>query len=464
MNRKNDTASLAFKEIPSVDEILTEFPLSIPVDFYKSCINIILNQIRTEIKAGLIKNTNIKKYCYQQIKLLSKSISNNSLQPVINGTGIILHTGLGRAPISKEVLIEGIKNNYPYSNLELNLKTGKRGDRNIHISNLFNAICGGEDTLIVNNNAAAVILMLNSICDKKEVVISRGQLVEIGGSFRIPEIMNKSNCKMVEIGSTNKTHMKDYENAISSKTAAILYVHTSNYKVVGFTNEVDIKKLVKIAKKYKIPLLIDIGSGSIANFASLGIPIEKAISKYINLGVDIITFSGDKLLGGPQAGVIIGKKKLIDKISKNSFYRAFRYDKIRLSIMETILRTYYTKDNISKSNLTISLFKRTEKELLNLGKKILESINLSKVTTYSIKLIKSKVEAGSGSLPTETMPSYAISITNKSINPLVVFDNFLNAKLPVIGYVKNNCYIIDLKAIPHDQVNKLISTINQCLK
>ncbi len=463
MNKKNVNASLAYKDIPSVDEILSKFPLPIPIDFYKKNINKILDQIRKDIKSGFI-NQNIKKYCYQQIKLLTKTLSNNSLKSVINGTGIILHTGLGRAPISKEVLVNGIKNNYPYSNLELDLKTGKRGDRNIHVSNLFNAICGGEDTLIVNNNAAAVILMLNSICNKKEVIISRGQLVEIGGSFRIPDIMKKSNCKMIEVGSTNKTHLKDFKGSINSKTAAILYVHTSNYKVVGFTNEIDIKKLVLISKEHQIPLLVDLGSGSIANFASLGMPMEKAISRYIKLGVDLITFSGDKLLGGPQAGVIIGRKKLINKISKNSFYRAFRYDKIRLSIMETILRTYHTSKNIADSNLTISLFKRTSKELLNIGNKILKKIAISKDSNYSLEVIKSKVEAGSGSLPTETIPSYAISIKNKKLKPLFIYNNFLNAKSPIVGYVHDDSYRIDLKAITDDQINKLISTIKQCLK
>ena len=450
------------KYIPSIDEILIEIPLnSIPQEFYKSHINRILSIVREQVLNGH-SIPNIRKHCLKLIKKNNSNIKNNSLRQIINGTGIILHTGLGRAPIDKKVLFSGIEKNYPYSNLEFNLQNGKRGDRNIHIKELFNSLCKSEDTIIVNNNAAAVILMLNSICENKEVVISRGQLVEIGGSFRIPDIMLKSKCKMVEVGTTNKTHLYDYEKAITEKTAAILYVHTSNYKVVGFSNEIQIADLSKISKKHNIPLLVDLGSGSIADFKSIGLTIEKIISKYIKQGSDIVTFSGDKLLGGPQAGIITGGKKYIHRIQQNSFYRAFRCDKIRISIMETILRTYYTKENIKESNLTIQLFKRKLSELHEMGKKIIDSlIDNSK---YKISLEKSFVEAGSGSLPTEKISSYSILIISNKYKANHLYNKFLTAKSPVVGYINNNIFRIDLKAIPKDQINLLISSIRQCLK
>ena len=349
MSAKQNKVREALKNIPSVDEIINKFqPTNTPLKFLKCSINIELSNIRSKILAG--QNINdIKKYTFNKINKIFNKIKNNSLQPVINGTGIILHTGLGRAPISKDILVDGILKNYPYSNLELNLETGKRGDRNIHVSSLFNSLCDCEDSIIVNNNASAVILMLNSLCNKKEVIISRGQLVEIGGSFRIPDVMNKSQSKMIEVGTTNKTHIKDYEDAITENTSAIIYVHTSNYKVVGFTNEIDINELHLLAKKYNLPLLIDLGSGSFADFKYLGLPFEKMISKYIKKGADIITFSGDKLLGGPQSGIIVGKKNYINIIKSNSLYRAFRCDKIRISIMETILRTY----SVSYTHLTL---------------------------------------------------------------------------------------------------------------
>ena len=462
MNSKKINVRETLKYIPSIDEILIELPLnSVPQEFYKLHINRILSIVRKQIIDGE-KISDIKNHCFNLIKKNNSIIKHNSLKQIINGTGIILHTGLGRAPIDKKVLISGIEKNYPYSNLEFNLNNGKRGDRNSHIKDLFNSLCKSEDTIIVNNNAAAVILMLNSICENKEVLISRGQLVEIGGSFRIPDIMLKSKCKMVEIGTTNKTHIKDYENAITKNTAAILYVHTSNYKVVGFTNDIQISELSKISKKYNIPLLVDLGSGSIADFKSIGLSMEKIISNYIKQGSDVVAFSGDKLLGGPQAGIITGGKKYIKLIQQNSFYRAFRCDKIRISIMETILRTYYTKENINKSNLTIQLFKRKLNILNKMGNKIISALKDN--DKYKIYLEKSFVEAGSGSLPTEKISSYSILIESKEYKANQIYSNFLLASTPVVGYINNNIFRIDLKAIPEDQIPILISSIKKCLK
>ena len=463
MNTKQNKVREALKNIPSVDEIINKFQITdTPLKFLKYSINIELSNIRTKILAG--ENINdIKKYTFNKINKIFNKIKNNSLQPVINGTGIILHTGLGRAPISKDILVDGILKNYPYSNLELNLETGKRGDRNIHVSSLFNSLCDCEDSIIVNNNASAVILMLNSLCNKKEVIISRGQLVEIGGSFRIPDVMNKSQSKMIEVGTTNKTHIKDYEDAITDNTSAIIYVHTSNYKVVGFTNEIDINELHLLAKKYNLPLLIDLGSGSFADFKYLGLPFEKMISKYIKKGADIITFSGDKLLGGPQSGIIVGKKKYINIIKSNSLYRAFRCDKIRISIMETILRTYYTSKKISDKNLSIQLFKRSRNKLKINANKIISGLSTEITKNYKINIVDSLVEAGSGSLPTEKIDSIAISIYSKIIKANKLYQFFLKNTNPVIGYIKNEIFYIDLKAVTNDQIDDLIKTINKVL-
>ena len=463
MSAKQNKVREALKNIPSVDEIINKFQITdTPLKFLKYSINIELSNIRTKILAG--ENINdIKKYTFNKINKIFNKIKNNSLQPVINGTGIILHTGLGRAPISKDILVDGILKNYPYSNLELNLETGKRGDRNIHVSSLFNSLCDCEDSIIVNNNASAVILMLNSLCNKKEVIISRGQLVEIGGSFRIPDVMNKSQSKMIEVGTTNKTHIKDYEDAITDNTSAIIYVHTSNYKVVGFTNEIDINELHLLAKKYNLPLLIDLGSGSFADFKYLGLPFEKMISKYIKKGADIITFSGDKLLGGPQSGIIVGKKNYINIIKSNSLYRAFRCDKIRISIMETILRTYYTSKKISDKNLSIQLFKRSRNKLKINANKIISGLSIEITKNYKINIVDSLVEAGSGSLPTEKIDSIAISIYSKIIKANKLYQFFLKNTNPVIGYIKNEIFYIDLKAVTNDQIDDLIKTMNKVL-
>ena len=462
MKKQNKNVRETLKNIPSIDEILSTYQLNVPSSIFKTYINNILDKIRNDIINGKeIKN--IKVYINNKVKKIANELSSNSLKQVINGTGIILHTGLGRAPISKEILYDSINNTFPYTNLEFNLDTGERGDRNVHLVNLFNCLCDSESSLIVNNNAAAVMLMLNSLCENKDVIISRGQQVEIGGSFRIPDVIAKSGCNMIEVGTTNKTHLKDYKNSITKDTGAILYVHTSNFKVVGFTNSVKINDLSKLAKQNNIPLIIDLGSGSIADYKSFGLPMEKMVNKYIQMGVDIISFSGDKLLGGPQAGILVGKEKIIKTIYKNPIYRAVRCDKVRLSMMESILKTYYSSKNISDKNLSVQLFKRNRKELKQFALKILNKIPKKIIDKYKIEFNETFVEAGSGSLPNKDIPSIAIVI-KKYNNMTRLYKKFLACNIPLIGYINNNIFHIDLKAIPHEQSESLSKTINEVLK
>ena len=305
--------------------------------------------------------------------------------------------------------------------------------------------------------------MLNSLCDSKEVIISRGQQVEIGGSFRIPDVIEKSNCKMVEVGTTNKTHLNDYEKAINKNTGAILYVHTSNFKVVGFTNEINIKKLSNLANDKGIPLLIDLGSGSIADYKHFGLPMEKMITKYLKYGANLITFSGDKLLGGPQAGILVGDKNIIENIFSNPIYRAVRCDKFRISIMENILRTYYSSKDVSEINLAIKLFRRKRVTMISIAEKILNSINKTKIKEYDLNFQESYVEAGSGSLPNEKIPSIALSFKHDKLSSQKLFNRFLNAKTSIIGYIKNEIFYVDLKAIPKEQVKLLEDVLEEVL-
>ena len=463
MSKTNNNAREVFKKIPSVDQIIKNYQLEIPKDYFKYCVNLVLDEVRFDIHNGK-EIDDIKLYVNDKINQKINHISNNSLKEVINATGIILHTGLGRAPISEEILIQSIKNTYPYTNLEFNLENGKRGERNSHISDLFNSLCNVDSSLIVNNNAAAVMLMLNSICEGKEVIISRGQQVEIGGSFRIPDVIKKSNCKMIEVGTTNKTHLNDYESEINENTAAILYVHTSNYKVIGFTNEIEISDLSKLATKYNIPLLVDLGSGSLADYKSFGLPMEKLVKEYVKKGANIISFSGDKLLGGPQAGIIVGDNKLIKLIKNNPIYRSVRCDKVRISIMEGILRTYYSERKISKHNLSIQLFIRTIDEIKENISFIISKLSKNHINQFNIKSINTYVEAGSGSLPTEKIPSLSLVFKHQDITASQLYKRFLHCDTPVVGYINNNVYHIDFKAIPNNQNQKLIKSIKQALK
>ncbi|NHZ86409.1 MAG: L-seryl-tRNA(Sec) selenium transferase, partial [Planctomycetia bacterium] len=381
----------------------------------------------------------------------------SSLRNVINGTGIVLHTNFGRAPIGKKILQNVTQKLSGYVNLEVDLLTGKRGDRLNHISDLLAAITNTDGGVIVNNNAAAVLLALNTLAEGKEVIVSRGQEVEIGGSFRIPDIVKKSSCKLVEVGTTNRTHLKDYEKAIDKNTGLLLWVHTSNYVVKGFTKSVTLKELVELGKRKRIPVLVDLGSGALINLSDQGLPEEITVQEAVKSGVTIVTFSGDKLLGGPQSGVIVGKNSALKKIKSNPLYRALRCDKFTIALMEETLRTYKS-DDVSQNNLSNILLKTTRKVLRVKADKLLLQVQPSVKKQWKIKLIDSTVEAGSGSLPEEKIESVALEFSGQ-IEELA--QRFRTREKPIVGYIHKNLFYIDLKAILPEQYSELIKAINE---
>ena len=342
---------LSLKDLPSVHQVLLEVNSDIEIheDYLKFIINKVLNQLRGAIKTGLIQKT--KDELFKQIVTKVWIESAPRLVNVINGTGIVLHTGFGRAPFDGKKLKRIAQRLDGYVNLEYDLVSGKRGERQSHIQEQLSALCGSESAIMVNNNAAAVLLSLNTITEGGEVICSRGQLVEIGGSFRIPDIITKSGAILKGVGTTNRTHLKDYEKAISKRTKLILWVHTSNYVVKGFTKEVSLSDLASLGREHKIPVLADLGSGALLNMTKLGLADEIPVKSIVNSGPDITTFSGDKLLGGPQSGLIVAKKKWISAFQKNPLYRVLRCDKITIGLMEETLRSYrsdsFTKDNFS---------------------------------------------------------------------------------------------------------------------
>ena len=463
MTQKNNVRA-AFQEIPSVDEILSKVNQlsSIPTHLLKTKINQLLDKLRKEIQDEKIPS-DIPEYVLSKVDKIINDLSKNSLRSVINGTGIILNTGLGRAPISKEIIISVAESIYPYCNLEVEVDTNTRSNRLDHVSPLLNSLVGSEKSLMVNNNAAAVMIMLNSLCKDKKVIISRGEQVEIGGSFRIPDIIRSSGCKMVEVGTTNKTKLSDYEDAIDDDTGAILVVHTSNYKVMGFTESVDFKDLGDLCSKRGVMLLFDLGSGAIFNAKSKNIPFERRINEYLKLGADIVTYSGDKLLGGIQTGIISGSEKLVNNIYNNPMYRTLRCDKYRISLMEKILRTYDSTDNVSLENLSINLFLRSKKQLEEYAQVVINNINDEIKEKYDFKAIDTKVEAGSGSLPVEKIDSLAITISSSTISSNKISRKLRSADIPIFNYVRNDLVHIDLKAIPDDQIDVLTKQLNKCL-
>tara|TARA_Y100000814_G_C12333166_1_gene402034 strand:- start:194 stop:1576 length:1383 start_codon:yes stop_codon:yes gene_type:complete len=448
-----------YKQIPSVDEIINNLPkdlLLLHRNLIKQIIHNSINDIKKQITNGEL-NTDVSRYLRGLILERLNRASKPHLNKVINGTGIVLHTGLGRAPISKKIFNKALDSIYPYTNLEFNLSNGKRGERNHHVDYLLNSITGSESSIVVNNNAAAVLLTLNTLAENEKVIISRGQQVEIGGSFRIPDVINKSNCNMIEVGTTNKTHLKDYQQAINDNSGVILYAHTSNYKVVGFTEEVSLIDLGKLSKKNRIPLVVDLGSGALLDFSKMNLPFENLVSHYIKAGSSIVTFSGDKLIGGPQCGIICGKKGLIKKIQNNPLYRALRCDKFTLSLLEHSLKTFISDSNFNSENLVISLLNRDRGTLEKMGNKILNKIDKKIINKNNIELIPSNVEAGSGSLPTKNIESCAISIQSE-IKPMLLSQKFRSASIPIIGYINKGTFFIDLKAITADQA-QLVSDI-----
>ena len=448
------------KDLPSVNKVLIEINGSVSVhdEFLKTLINRAINQYRNKIK-----NNELSMSPSQLLSNITEMVikdSSRSLVNIINGTGIVLHTGFGRAPFDSKLLKSIAKRLDGYVNLEFDLDSGKRGDRQSHVRDHLSSICGSESSLCVNNNAASVMLSINEMAFGGEVIVSRGQLVEIGGSFRIPDIIKKSGAILKEVGTTNRTHFSDYKKAVSKKTKLILWVHTSNYVVKGFTCSVPLSDLVQLGRSKNIPVMVDWGSGAMLDMKSLGLANEMPIRAIMSDKPDILTFSGDKLIGGPQSGIIIGKEKWIKAMKKNPLYRVMRSDKITLGLLEEILRSYrsnyFTKDNLSLRMLT------TKRSILvNRGKKVIQGLTKKKIKDFNIVLENSKVEAGSGSLPENPIESIALSFSHKNISPNGLARKFRSGRIPVVGYIKSNKFIIDLKAILPNQLLKLKTAIKE---
>ena len=447
------------KELPSVSEVLLKCQRSKSLNrkFLSYIIKLELKSYRRDAKKGRLeinRNKIIKNILIELDRLVIPSF-----QPVINGTGIVLHTGLGRAPMKKSLAKDVVKRISSYTNLEFDLKSGKRGQRQSHIDALLSSLAGTESAMAVNNNAAAVILTLNELSEGKEVIISRGQQVEIGGTFRIPDVIDKSGCILKEVGTTNRTYLKDYEEAINDKTGVILWVHTSNYVVKGFTSEVSLSELVKLGKKKRIPVMADLGCGALVDLSKKGVNIDIFVKDVINTGVGVATFSGDKLLGGPQAGLIVGKKRFINRFKQNSFARAFRCDKWTFAFLEISLRSF-ENEGPSKANLTISLMTASRKLLIKRGKTILSHLPKKTADKLGLLLIESEVEAGSGSLPEEKLESMAFEFKPQGISASKLATQFRKGEMPVVGYIRGNAFYIDLKAVIPGQEKDLAGAIN----
>ena len=448
------------KDCPSVHQVLLEMNGNIQLheNYIKYIINAELGKIRANIKKGKLSKTKqeLLEHIVSQVWLISAP----RLVNVINGTGIVLHTGFGRAPFRGKHLKDLADRLDGYVNLEFDLDSGNRGDRQSLVQEQLSAMCGSDSAMVVNNNAAAVFLSLNEMAEGGEVICSRGQMVEIGGSFRIPDIIEKSGAILKEVGTTNRTHLKDYEKAISKKTKLILWVHTSNYVVKGFTKEVSLSDLVILGKKHKIPVMADLGSGALLDMNQLGLADEMPIKSIVNSGPDITSFSGDKLLGGPQSGLMVGGKKWIKACKRNPLYRVLRCDKVTIGLLEETLRSYRSQ-SFSKDNLALTMLTTSQIVLKNRGQKILDSLKKKTIKDLGILLVDSEVEAGSGSLPDDKIESAALSFSPKNGQAKDLAKAFRCGSIPVVGYIQKNTFYIDLKAVLPNQIKRLSTAIQE---
>jgi len=381
-----------------------------------------------------------------------------SLAPIINATGVVLHTNLGRALLSPLALERLRRVGSAYSNLELDLKTKERGSRYVHIDGLLKRLTGAPASLVVNNNAAAVLLALESLARGKEVIVSRGELIEIGGEFRIPDIMRRSGAILREVGTTNRTHLRDYADAIGPETALLLKVHTSNYRVLGFTAQVPTRELVELGRSRGIPVMEDLGSGCFVDLRPHGFPYEPTVQEAVAAGLDLVSFSGDKLLGGPQAGIVVGKAELVERLKKNPLNRALRIDKLTLAGLEATLYAYEA-GNALETIPTLRMLTERLAAVRRRARRLLRRLSPSVVTALGATLVEGRAQVGGGSLPLVELPTVALAIGTTERSAHALDQALREGEPPVIGRISDDRLLLDSRTVLNSDIPALAQAL-----
>ncbi|MCX5871817.1 MAG: L-seryl-tRNA(Sec) selenium transferase [Deltaproteobacteria bacterium] len=459
-----------FSLIPSVDKILSHPSIQELLNIYspilvKHIITGTLNDLRDLIrKHRLVTEDLALDVVVDRIILMVEHRLAPKLCTLINATGIVVHTNLGRSPLSRKVAQRIFEAAISYSNLEYDLEKGKRGQRNAHLRSLMKELTGAEAVLAVNNNAAAVLLALGTLAKGKEVIVSRGELIEIGGSFRIPEVMAQSGAILKEVGATNRTHPRDYVKAINDNTALILKVHTSNYRIVGFTREITFEELVQIGQEHNLPTMMDLGSGCLVDLAPFGLPDEVTVQEVLSKGIDVVSFSGDKLLGGPQAGILAGKKELIERMATNPLARALRMDKLTLAGLEATLQEYAHAWDPSNSIPTLTMIRKTQDELMIDAEKIASSLESGLQERAQIFVEQGVGRVGGGALPMSDLVGPRVGIKPESFSAGRLEGALRQGHPPVITMVKEDCVLIDPRTLLENQAETIPELVIEAFK
>jgi len=461
-----------YRRLPSVDELLRTPGLSdlVSREGQASVVDAaraVLAQLRQEIAAGRLEPHHLDLAVSGLADAVARQLRQNlaySLRPVINATGVILHTNLGRAPLTATIVDHIRETALAYSNLEFDLSTAARGKRDVHVDRLFQKLLAEgagalppSATIVVNNNAAAVLLALNTLADGGEVIVSRGELVEIGGSFRIPDVMTKSGAVLREVGTTNRTRAADYERAITDKTRLLLRVHRSNFEISGFTEQPGVEELIAVARKNKLPLMEDLGSGALFDLAAVGVHGEPGVLDSLRAGVDVVTYSGDKLLGGPQAGIISGRADLVARMRSNSLFRALRVDKLTYAALEATLMAYVKCDHDAIPALRMMRISKDEIE--GRTEAIAEELKSSALTC---ELLEGESVIGGGAAPSAALPTFLLAVTAKNLSADEIAARLRASTPPVISRVEEGRVLLDLRTVFPEQDVLLLAALRTC--
>lgn len=449
-------------QLPKMDELLEDVAI-VPWfevfdrSYVKNCLNEALNQVRQAILAG--EDVDISHSAVVAIaerKLTAKKRPN--LRPMINATGTALHTNLGRALLSDKAVEATQRVNARYSNLEYNVEAGERGSRYAHIEDLLKELTGAEAALVVNNNAAAVMLLLTATTQGQEVLISRGELVEIGGSFRVPDVIESVGARLKEVGATNKTHLRDYERAITEETGALLRVHTSNYRVVGFSQVPDDKDLVALAHQHDLPAFNDLGSGLLIDLQPLGLPREPLVSEVVAAGYDVVSFSGDKLLGGPQAGILVGTKQYIDQLKRHPLLRALRVDKMTLAGLEATLQAYLKPEQAMKDIPLLQMLGQSEEKLARKAQTLADDIRVLN-KGYQVNIKEGQSQVGGGAFPEARLATHLVEISHPDYSESTLEQKLRQAEFPIIARTSDGKVQFDVRTLLEADSGKICQAL-----